>query len=699
MTTPLRQVLAAVIACAACGPGVHRDPLGAQSGRLPSTGSAGASGNANRGGNSGGNSGGSIAGAGSPAAAGAGGSGAAGHPALSGSWVPCGRLGSGGPHQMALSADGKTLGVSFSDGSIDVYDVSSRQVLWSLATDAVQTPKDIDVSPDGSRVAAAADGNLDVWRVSDGQSLLHVKNPDPVVMSGPGFSPDGNRILVSRQDGLSESAQVWDLGTGQMSREVPQTSAESFANAGAGVIVSDHSVDPARYFLYGSTAANPTPVVLPFDTDLPMLFSPAGDVAVGYLAAAAGQTTFTLRAVSVPDGRKLWDATLPFVAGDLDFSTDGRIVAAVQESDQARPSVWAIQAFDVQSGSPASVASPLGYQDFRGLVMGPGGLPSLSADASGVWRTGDDEVAAAPFPAPPGQGREIMSLAVSPDGRWLASGVFHRGRSIVVWDLANRTEHRSVFSPPAGSVVFSPDGQQVVQIGAELFAAWPVAGGPLTWTDVRTDLPPVQWGVAYAAAGDWMAFADGGTVRVLRAENSRPGATVVASLPTEQTYPGFAFSPDGQTLATSDPALWRVADGQKLWPSGSTPYPTRVTPDPLVDDWVAFSPDGTSVLVSDGPTSFMSWLLGDDIEGYSRTKIYRASDGTLLRDLGNLDRRPSFSPDGRFVVAGIVVQPVGDGAAIMLDQDRTLTGVSVFTPDGKIAFGGANGIIRLFCPQ
>ncbi len=85
--------------------------------------------------------------------------------------------------------------------------------------------------------------------------------------------------------------------------------------------------------------------------------------------------------------------------------------------------------------------------------------------------------------------------------------------------------------------------------------------------------------------------------------------------------------PDGKTLATSGPALWRVPDGQRIWPVAA-PAPSH-DDGSVLDNWVAFSPDGTYILVSDfAPTG--PWLT-DDKSYTTVSKLYRASDGALVR--------------------------------------------------------------------
>src|SRR4051794_33652688 len=71
---------AAIVALYGCGGGVFRNPLAGESGHPP--------------------------------------------PRLSGSWAPCGTMGTGGPGQIALSADGSVVAVLFLQGQLAVHRVA-----------------------------------------------------------------------------------------------------------------------------------------------------------------------------------------------------------------------------------------------------------------------------------------------------------------------------------------------------------------------------------------------------------------------------------------------------------------------------------------------------------------------------------------------------------------------------------------------
>jgi WD40 repeat protein len=238
--------------------------------------------------------------------------------------------------------------------------------------------------------------------------------------------------------------------------------------------------------------------------------------------------------------------------------------------------------------------------------------------------------------------------------------------------------------PPGDTsqVVFSADSQVLMRAWDVLLDAWSVLTGKRVW-EITTWIwtPTANWFVAVGPMAGWYATNEAPGVTIGNTSDTK----VHLVIETGRTYQAMAFSPDGKTLATSGPALWRLADRQRIWPIAA---PVKRDDLNSVDDWVAFSPNGSLLLVSDftGGTSYI-------------TKLYRTSDGALVRDLGpSLSRRPNFSSDGAWIVAGSSVYPVLSGAPVILGR-IPVDSVSTFAPDGTIAAGGTDGITRLFCPR
>jgi hypothetical protein len=73
-----------------------------------------------------------------------------------------------------------------------------------------------------------------------------------------------------------------------------------------------------------------------------------------------------------------------------------------------------------------------------------------------------------------------------------------------------------------------------------------------------------------------------------------------------------------------------------------------------------------------------------------------------IRDVkGVLPRRPAFSPDGAWIVAGNRLLDTRSGAlrTLPLSPLYKSPALSTFTPNGTIAITREDGVIELFCPK
>ncbi len=678
-----------MIAAAACGDGVRRNPLGQSgSGGVPGSppdAGAGATGGGPTAGGNGGN-GGNGGAAGGDAAAMGGHAGTVNSP-LSGSWAPCGQLGDGGPAQIALSADGQTLVASFAQGRVIAYRTSDQQVIMQIGPDTLQTAAPA-VSPNGSLIAT--DYPVQVWQVGLGPPLLTL----PITKGTPAFSPDGKQLLV-----LSSSAEVWDIASGQMVRAAGPADTAAFANGGSRIVTHTHLDRTIRFV--GTGAAVPA-ITIPLDESAAHQLSPLGTMVVGYIPDGAG---VSMQAYHLPDGRLLWSVPADRAETFLTFSPDGGQIVSYSATGYY---VSAYHAFDTSTGAEVRLTGVGGHDDLLRIAPGPQGRPAIVATRSGIFALNGDvdplsglTVSDSTFPLPGGEGMPIASIAISGDGQWLATGSLGRELSTTVWKFPAQKVQRTLTTGNASSTVtFTADSREVVRVWDSI-DSWSIATGDRAWGFLPPSNIPsaggLRWFVAVSSAADRMATNFGTGVTIF--STTDPNATT--QLDTGQPYAALAFSPDGQTLATSGPMLWRVSDGAKLWPTGTLPPP----PDPatggdnLQDNWVTFSPDGALILVSEFVSDSSAWLT--DFKGYRTvTKIYRASDGALVRDMGNsLSRRPAFSADGAWIVAGSRVYPTLSGAPIQLSPASVFDSVSAFAPNGTIAVGGTDGVTRLYCPQ
>jgi len=145
----------------------------------------------------------------------------------------------------------------------------------------------------------------------------------------------------------------------------------------------------------------------------------------------------------------------------------------------------------------------------------------------------------------------------------------------------------------------------------------------------------------------------------------------------EHTNPVFsvAFSPDGQILAAlSD-------DGVRLWRASDGALLRTIEE---TGGSVAFSPDGQTLAVT----------TADGV------RMLRVSDGALVRTIGETGGRMAFSPDGQTLAVktadGVRLWRVSDGTLLRTLQVPVLN--VVFSPDGSTLASGSrdDSIVRLW---
>ncbi|MBI5294798.1 MAG: protein kinase [Chloroflexi bacterium] len=152
-------------------------------------------------------------------------------------------------YDLKFSPDGKTLATANflarqNDGRIDLWEVSSGNLLFSLGEGLGMVVSTLDFSPDGRQLAGGySDNNARVWDISDMQP-----QPQPAfVLRGHSaniwslaYSPDGTRLATASLDHL---AKLWDMTPGENQGQLLTTFPGHTAE------VSDVSFSPDGKFL------------------------------------------------------------------------------------------------------------------------------------------------------------------------------------------------------------------------------------------------------------------------------------------------------------------------------------------------------------------------------------------------------------------------------------------------------------------
>jgi WD40 repeat protein len=272
----------------------------------------------------------------------------------------------------------------------------------------------------------------------------------------------------------------------------------------------------------------------------------------------------------------------------------------------------------------------------------------------------------------------ILGIDVTRDGRYVAAA-----GATATWiiDLRESALVR-VLEVPGWKPHFSPDGASLAMGGLRR-AIYRVSDGAAVSIDAA-DAGPCLPSLVFAPDGQTLASGSCGKIELFRPDGTRLGER-----PSAAPTAGVAWSPDGKRLATTGPELWPADGSTPVWPPMVSPAPDNGTVK-MSDNVAAFSPDGQVLALSRSISSVPY------VEWDTTTDLVQASDGMPIDSLGRrLGRRPSFSPDGSWLVGGGYVLHLATRRSQAMTSDRA---TSRFLPDNRILAYGTDRALRLYCP-
>ncbi|MCK5799362.1 MAG: protein kinase [Deltaproteobacteria bacterium] len=561
----------------------------------------------------------------------------------------------------------------------------------------------VDFSPDGRWIAAGGQDHT-IY-------LLATETRDRRVLRGHvdqvralAFSPDGKRLASGTWSG---AIFVWNLDRGTH-REL----------RGHTKVVRHLAFSPDGKRL-ASASWDGTCRLWPLDAQSPPLVLRNAHARFSTLAYSRDGKSFATAIAEGPiqlrdpqTGRVL--ATLPGHRGGttgLAFSPKGTRLASVGADAVIR--LW-----DPQSHQQTRVlAGPTGtLHDVR---FDPAGAHLVAAGTEGylwIWQLKDGTRSTLR-----GHKGTVTSLALSPDGRSLASGAIDN--TVRLWHL--RAQQASLaLTAPVWGVAFTPDSKTVVAGARDhTLRRWRVQDGALLGMHGgHTDTI-----ITVATSPDGKTLATGSGDRTVRLWQSATGAAIDTLLGHRADVFAVAFSPDGKRLASGS-----VDKTVRIWDL-KTRRQVRVIEDLSGGVWdIAFSPDGRLLAAStrgklihlfDAKTytprrilrGHKASVFGLAFAPDSKALYSASGDGTLRRwSLPSGNNKILARIKGRFYF--VAVHPTGRWIAVTAsdglprlypaeggDVLRVLRGhrgeanYLSFSPNGKLlATSGDDGTVRLW---
>jgi len=459
--------------------------------------------------------------------------------------------------QLAFSPDGKTLATMDGEGKppfkqqrVRLFDTTAGKLLGEF--DAGETSYGLTFAPDGKKLLGHnLLRKLCVWSVPAGEPLHRIELPF-TRLATTAFSPDGTSVVVTSATGDHSGldTHVIELATGKELRgfrTYPVSIALAFSPDGKTLAVGIGSGVISQWeFATGKRLAASADAIAPFG---PLQFNEAGKllwVTSDTFAAIDWQSGREVRRLRVPHEGPSWVLAL---------SPDRCRVAGVNAAQE--PVVW-----DAASGRELCVLPITAGRTMR--AFSSDGRTLYTGEWEGPVRAWDVNTGKERPPLDKELRRVTGSLAVSPDGHWLAAADFPNAvggsrREVTVWDLRTRREAHRLLAPLAGAfatgLAFSPDGTLLAAVG-NTRAGLPDPDGVLMVWDLRTGKERAcRTGLtamhAVAFSADSRLLATGGFDGTLCLWEVATGQQRYRFTGHESTVFGIAFSPDSKLLASA----------------------------------------------------------------------------------------------------------------------------------------------------
>jgi RNA polymerase sigma factor (sigma-70 family) len=371
-------------------------------------------------------------------------------------------------HTVAFTPDGKTLASAASDKTIRLWEVATgkQRRLWSAGNSA----STLALAPDGKTLAAAHDGVIRSWDLATGKALPP-RGGHQGGVSSVALSPDGKTLISASSDATIRS---WEAGTGKELRRLKghEGSITSVSLSPDGKLLASVCPDDRTVGLWDVAAGREVSRFPASPYQCQAAWSPDGKTL--FVGRNGARDEPTLYAYDVGTGKELRNVVGAWAGAVLVVSPDGKLLAT---GATAYPTFHLREAATGKKLPPLPVDGTFHQGPVTSAAFSPDGkrlfTGSPSDRAIRLW-----EIAAGKeLLRFLGHKEEITCLALSPDGRTLASG--SRDRTVRLWDAATGKERRRLPGHQGWvtSLAWSGDGKTLASGSADGTALlWDVAG-------------------------------------------------------------------------------------------------------------------------------------------------------------------------------------------------------------------------------
>jgi eukaryotic-like serine/threonine-protein kinase len=475
----------------------------------------------------------------------------------------------GGHYGHDFSPDSRQFAIGHADGSISLHDLASGQPPRRLA--GALRPKALAFHPSGRQLAVAHGASVQVLDL-DTENVTATL-PHRLGVASLAWHPDGKMLAVAHQG--PARIHLWDVPALKQTHVL-----EGIRNGGV-TMAFNHAGDRLASTgwdgmlrlwdprtgqqLFGTTSGMGIPRFSPDDRLL------SGDIGhrklrlwevsacreyrTLVLASTAGQLEYQITAIR-PDGRLLAVGTFEGV-GLWDLATGKEFEFLKSSGSTAVLFEPSPSGALLTNGSAGLLRWPAKVEpDSPGVLrIGPPRKLSIPGPIVNVAASRDGRViAVAQFRGGrvlhldrPGQlvvlgpHDDARGVAVSPDGRWVATGS-HTGTGVKVWE-SQSGKCVAELLPQIGSYVgFSPNGKWLLTTG----------GGCRLWSVDSWLAGPKIGGdsAAFSADSKMLAVTNGSAVRLVDPDSGREFASL--DDPNQDRPRDIIFSPDGTLLVAAN---------------------------------------------------------------------------------------------------------------------------------------------------